>query len=270
MTPAGLAAPGILPPPGGAAARLRGNVRVTLLGNVVYAAGLWLQLVLFARLGGPSALGSYAFALALAQPAMLLSQLQLRSLLASDARYAYSFREYRALRVATSAAALVSMIPLAWASGQWRILWPVLVPVCAQAAADGLADIYCGLWQQHERMAVAAWVLSLNAVASVALVAVAGWAGGGAPAMAAGSALGSCLALLFAHVRTRGDDQLGRHLASGAPLRGRRLVRLAREAAPLGAIVLLGSLQTNVPRYAVQHYGGTASLGMFAAAYQLT
>jgi O-antigen/teichoic acid export membrane protein len=253
------------------ARRMRGNVRAVLTGNAVYAAGLWLQLVLFARWGGADAVGAYAFALALVQPAMLLSQMQLRSLLASDARRSWSFREYRALRVATTAAALAAMVPVAWATGRWATLWPVLGPVCAQGAADSLADIYAGLWQQRERMAVGAWTLSINAAGSVVFMAVAAALGGGAPGMATGGALGSWLALGFVHLRTRTDPALRPEVAGRARGPGwRRLARLAREAAPLGVIVLLASLQTNVPRYAIQRFAGTAALGTFAAAFQLT
>jgi O-antigen/teichoic acid export membrane protein len=247
------------------------NVRATLVGNVVYAVGLWVQLVIFARQGGPEAVGAYAFALALTTPVMMLSYLQLRILLASDARGEYRFREYRQLRFATTAAALVTMVPVAWSTGQWRTVWPILGPVCAKAAADALADVYCALWQQHERMGVIGWALTINAIASVAFMAAGALLGGGTPTIATGAALGSCASLLFVHLKTAWDPELRSSIAPGvAPVEWRRLARLAREAAPLGLIVLLGSLLLNVPRYFIRHYAGEAALGLFAAAFQLT
>jgi O-antigen/teichoic acid export membrane protein len=48
------------------------------------------------------------------------------------------------------------------------------------------------------------------------------------------------------------------------------MTRLAVEAAPLGFTILLGSLQQNVPRFFLAHFGGDAALGVFAAASQLT
>jgi O-antigen/teichoic acid export membrane protein len=250
---------------------MKSNIRATLLGNVVYAFGLWIQLVIFARLGGPAAVGAYAFALSLVAPVMMLSYLQLRMLIASDPRGGYSFREYRAVRVVTTAAALAAMIPIAWATHQWRGIWPVLAPVCAKAAADALVDVYCGLWQQYERMGVIGLTFALNAVTSVSLMAAVALLGGGAPAVATAGALGSCAALLFVHLRTAWDAQLRGALGPGAaPLEWRRLARLVRDAAPLGIIVLLVSLRINVPRYFIQHHSGQAALGLFAAAYQLT
>lgn len=250
--------------------RFARDVRSLLLGNVIYATGLWLQLVIFARLGGAPAVGAYAFALALAAPVMMMSYLQLRTLLVTDARRAYAFREYRALRVITTVLALAAMVPIAWGTGRWRTLWPVLAPVCAKGAADALVDLYCGLWQQHERMAVVGWVLTLNTVATIAFMTAAAIVVGGAPAVATGAALGSFTTLAFIHVRTACHPELAAHLSGASSIPWRRLARLAREAAPLGAIVLLGSLQLNVPRYFIQRYVGDAALGLYAAAFQLT
>lgn len=249
---------------------LRANLRANVLGNVGYAVGLWAQLVLLARLGGPAGVGAYAFALALVQPALLLSQLQLRALLASDARGAWTFREYRALRLLTTGAALAALVPIAAAAGAARAGWAMVAAVALQGAADALSDVYCGLWQRHERMGTAAWTLAVNAAASVAFMATAALLGGGPSAMALGGALGSAAALLFVHRRTVADPALRAPLADRAPLDRRRLLRLAREAAPLGAIVLLGSLQVNAPRYAIERGLGPAALGLFAAAAQLT
>ena len=65
-----------LPPAG----RMRTNVRWNVLGNVSYALGQWLQLVILARMGGPAAVGAYAFALALTAPVMMFASLCLRFL----------------------------------------------------------------------------------------------------------------------------------------------------------------------------------------------
>jgi O-antigen/teichoic acid export membrane protein len=146
----------------------------------------------------------------------------------------------------------------------------VLAAVCVKVAADAFADVYCGLWQKYERMSMVGWVLSLNAVASIAFMALAAALRGGVAVVAAGAALGSCVAFAFVHVCTALDPELRAHLARGPALEWRRIARLARESTPLGVILLLGSLQVNVPRYFVQHDGGEVALGLFAAAYQLT
>jgi O-antigen/teichoic acid export membrane protein len=250
---------------------LRNNVRWNLVGNVAYALGQWLQLIILARMGGPAAVGAYAFALALTAPVMMFASLCLRFMQATDAQRTYSFREYLSLRGATTVAALFAIAIIAWGTGAGRSVWAVLLPICAMRAADAISDVYYGIWQQHERMSVIAGGLVLNSVSSATFMTGAAVLGGGVPGAAIGSALGSCAALVFVHFRTASDAQLRRAFAAGSgQIAWRRVARLAAEATPLGFSILLGSLQQNVPRFFLQRYGGEAALGLFAAASQLT
>jgi O-antigen/teichoic acid export membrane protein len=247
------------------------NVRWNLVGNLVYALGQWVQLIILARMGGPAAVGAYVFALALTAPVMMLASLCLRFVQACDVPRRYAFREYLKLRGVTTVAAVFAIALIAWGTGAGRSGWAVLLPICAMRAADAISDIYYGVWQQHERMATIAGGLVLNAVSSAAFMTVAAVLGGGVPGAAIGSALGSCAALVFVRVRTSADAELRRAIAAGSSrVSLRRLARLAAEASPLGFSVLLGSLQQNVPRFFLAHYGGEAALGVFAAASQLT
>jgi len=250
---------------------MRSNIRWNLVGNLAYALGQWLQLIILARMGGPAAVGAYVFALALTAPVMMLASLCLRFMQACDVRRAYAFREYLSLRGATTVAAVFTIALIAWGTGAGRSTWAVLLPICAMRAADAISDIYYGVWQQHERMSVIAGGLVLNSVSSAAFMTGAALLGGGVPGAAIGSALGSCAALVFVRLRTSSDAELRRAAAARAgPILLRRLARLAAEAAPLGFSILLGSLQQNVPRFFLAHYGGEAVLGLFAAASQLT
>ncbi len=247
---------------------MKRNVGWNLLGSLAYASGQWLQLVILAHMGGPAAVGRYAFALALTGPVMVFASLCLRPMQASDAEGAYTFHEYLSLRGATTVAGVLLVVTIGWATGAARGAWAVLLPVCAMRAADALSDIYYGLWQQREKMSVIAWGLTLNSTASVVLMSVASMAGGGVPGAAVGAALGSCAALVFIRIRTR---QLRSAMAKELePIAWRRVFHLSRQAAPLGFTVLLSSLQQSVPRFFVQYYGGASTLGVFAAASQLT
>jgi O-antigen/teichoic acid export membrane protein len=251
--------------------RMRTNVRWNLVGNVVYAIGQCLQLVILARMGGPAAVGEYAFALALTGPVMVFASLCLRFMHASDAHSVYLFREYLYLRCATTVAAVFGVVIIAGVTGVSHGSWSVLLPVCGMRAADALSDIYYGVWQGHERMSVIAWAMILNSVSSIAFMTAAAMLGGGVPGAAVGSALGSCTALLFVRLRTASDSEVQRAVTSDSgPVAWRRVLRLSVEAAPLGFILLLSSLQQNVPRFFVQRYAGEAALGLFAAASQLT
>lgn len=262
------AAAEIAPPPRPAPARagVRRNAGSLLLGNVVYAGGYWLQFMILARAGGPDAVGTYAYAQALAAPAVGLASLQLRGLLASDARGTYAVREYLALRVAAIAAAMVTVVLLGWATSGAGVL-AVLVPVCLMRTAEALSDIYYGAWQLRERMGIIGWNLALNGVGSAGLMAAALALGAGVPGGAAGAAVGSGLAFALVYRRSIGHEA-GRPGGS-PPVAWRRVLRLATQAAPLGVISLLNAVQSSVPRYFIRSSADVAALGLFAAAYQL-
>src|SRR5258708_34850765 len=64
---------------------LRRNFAWTLAGDVIYAACQWGMLVSIAKLRTPAMLGQFALGLAVAPPVVILTRLQLRALLATDA-----------------------------------------------------------------------------------------------------------------------------------------------------------------------------------------
>lgn len=241
---------------------VRRNAQWLLLGNAVYALGYWLQFMILARTGGAAAVGSYAYALALTTPPIGFASLQLRGLLATDANGAYAFREYLALRTAAIAAALMAILVIALTSARTPGVLPVIIPVCLMRTADALSDIYYGWWQRRERMALIGLGVAISGTASVLLMGVAALLGGSVSFAASGAALGSCGALAFVHFRTTAAERALPDPKPPAPFSSfscRRLLRLAAEAAPLGVITLLGSLQTNVPLYFVRLGAGAAT-----------
>src|SRR5262245_54066435 len=77
---------------------LRHNFSWTLLGNGLYAACQWAIVVVLAKLGTPEMVGKFTFALSLTAPVILLANLNLRRLQATDARHEYEFGEYLGLQ----------------------------------------------------------------------------------------------------------------------------------------------------------------------------
>jgi O-antigen/teichoic acid export membrane protein len=95
----------------------------------------------------------------------------------------------------------------------------------------------------------------LRAVISIALAGIAVWALRSVIAVAAAIACGRCATLLLYDLRrSRPPTALRR-----APW------SVFRSALPLGVVLMLVSLTTNVPRYAIEQHIGTTALGVFAA-----
>jgi hypothetical protein len=74
------------------------NLVWTSAGTLVYAACNWAMLSAIAKLGTPEMVGQFALGLAVTAPVLMLAQMNLRAVLATDARGEHGFRDYRALR----------------------------------------------------------------------------------------------------------------------------------------------------------------------------
>jgi O-antigen/teichoic acid export membrane protein len=238
---------------------VRRNVAWALAGNVGYAACQWAVFVAVARLGGAADAGRLALGLAVTAPVIVLANLQLRAVQATDARGEHPFAVYAGLRLVTTAAALGAIAALALGAGYRGATLGVILACGLAKAFETLADVVFGLLQQAEDLRRIALSMLGKGVASVAAVACVLAATGSLVAAIAAMALawGAWLAVW--------DLRNARRIA---PLRasfdGRRLTRLAWIALPLGGVSALNSLIANVPRYAVERHLGTAALGHFA------
>lgn len=238
---------------------LRSNFAWTIAGNVVYAAGQWAILSLFAKLGGGEMLGQYALALAVTTPAVMLFHLNLRAVLATDAGGRYPFGDYLAVRLGTAAAGVVTIAALAWMAGHSRPLAAAILLAGLSQTVENVSDIYYGAMQRRERMDQIAWSMMARAVVPVAALGAALWMTRDLVAALTALALGR-LAVLLAYDRQAGSagERLSR---SGL----RAELAILRTALPLGVVLMLVSLNANLPRYAIERHLGTRELGAFAA-----
>lgn len=242
------------------AASLRRNVAWTFAGNVVYAACQWGMLVVLAKLGELDAVGTFCAGLMWTGPAFMLAGLNLRALQASDARHEFAFGHYLALRLVMSALTITAVAAIA----ALRYDGPARIVILAITLAKGIewtADIFYGLLQQNERMRWIAVSMMLKGALSVLALAAGFLLGGlwlGAALMAVVGAgvlvtydLPNALTLLDSGAWPRWDAGV--------------LRRLFVQALPLGVVLFLISLQTNLPRFALEDAWGEGALGVFAA-----
>jgi len=238
---------------------LRSGFAWTLAGNGVYAAGQWAILSLFAKLGSREMLGEYALAIAITAPVAMLSHLNLRAVLATEVAEKHPFGDYLAVRLAASALGLVAIGVLSGTGRSASMVVAILAAGIAQSA-ENVSDIYYGAMQRRERMdSIARSMMARAVVSAAALGAVLAATRSIVPAMLA--LAGARLAVLLFYDRPVGSR--GERLARSGAGAQRAIVRAAL---PLGMVLMLVSLSTNLPRYAIERRMGTAALGAFAAA----
>ncbi len=243
---------------------LRVNFSWTLLGNVVYAACQALVLVVLARLGTPDTVGQYSLGLAVCSPVMMLANLQLRELQATEAKEERAFGDYIALRLVTTASAFLVIMCIALLTGYRREVQHIIIAIGLQKGIDSLSDLYYGFLQQGERLDRIAQSLMLKGpVSLLALGLVFYLTRSASVATLSAAGVQAIVWLLF-------DRRCAQSIARGQTLRPRwrrpQMRALAWTALPLGLTAMIQSLGANVPRYFVEGRFGEADLGLFTAA----
>lgn len=263
---------------------LRRNFSWTFTGNLVYAASQWGMLVVLAKLGSPEMVGQFTLGLAVTAPVMMFTNLQLRSIQVTDAKGEYVFADYLGLRLIGTGLALLIIAGITMKAGyRWETSLVIFALGLAKAF-ESISDIFYGLIQQHERMDKIAIALMIKGPLSLLLlglgVSVTGSVVGGAIGLAIAWGLILCFwdlrnGRLILNNSSNGREESDLLVADAEPGNSQNslyprwhqktLSKLVLLALPLGFVMMLISLNTNIPRYFIERYLGERELGIFAA-----
>jgi O-antigen/teichoic acid export membrane protein len=245
---------------------LRRNFSMTAIGNLVYAGCQFGMLSILARSSSTVEVGRYALALAITGPVFIFANLKLRQVLATDATGEFTFGEYLGQRILTSIISSICLGVGAYLVGlSGRSIWTLLA-VTAFKAFESVIDILYGALQRFEQMSAIARSQIWRGIGGVVAFGITAAFTKRADAAAGALALYTVPQIMTNVWRVRRIGVSTRPSYAKASQ-----LRLTWIALPLGVAVSAGALATNVPRYFMQHFEGTAALGVFAAlAYILT
>jgi O-antigen/teichoic acid export membrane protein len=257
------------------AGSLRSNFWWMLSGNAVYALCQWGLLAILARLGTPAIVGQYVLAVAVTTPITVFFMLHLRAVQATDTRRDYQFGHYLALRLSAMGLALVVVIGVCLTSGYRGDTFLVIAAVAVSAVCDSMSDIVYGLLQQRERLDRIGQSMMLRGASSVILLAATIASTGRVFYGILAVACGRLVVLALFDLRSARNElargvngnRAGNSLPPSIKPRWepRRILSLARVALPLGVVMMLVVLSTNIPRYFVESYLDQSALGIFGA-----
>jgi O-antigen/teichoic acid export membrane protein len=232
---------------------LRSSFLWTVAGNAANGLSQWAVLSVIAKLGSAEMLGEYALAAAVTLPVAMLAHLNMRAVLATDVKGAHSFADYRAARLIANAAAALAFVTFSLAKG--GLVGAAIFLLGISLLIENTSDLLYAVMQRRDRMDLIAKSMILRSGLSMVFVAGAVWLLRDVASACAGLLL-SRLATLILVDRRYGQTEAGVRHDPWAVL---------RVSLPLGFTLLLISLTTNVPRYAIEHFLGTRELGIFAA-----
>ena len=263
---------------------LRSNFSWTFAGNVFYAAAQWGMLTCLAKMGTPEMVGQFALGLAVTAPVIMFTNLNLRAVQATDAKHQYRFGDYLALRLIATTLALMVISGIVLVAGYRRETALVILFVGLAKAFESVSDVFYGLLQQYERMDRIAKSMIIKGSLSLIALSIGIYVTGSVVWGVVG------LGLVWASILLGYDIRSGTLILQASPqtvpdLTPRQarptsrvrphwavetLGELALLALPLGLVMMLISLNNNIPRYFIEQYLGERELGIFAAMAYVT
>src|ERR1700722_5164828 len=135
-----------------AAKSLRVGFSWSFVGWVGYAGCQWLMLSVMAKLGNPTVVGQFAFALALSAPMFMFTNLNLRVVQSTDALSEYKFSDYATLRLLGSSVALSVIVATSFFLGVPGTAGVVLLLVALFKFLESFGDLVAGLMQKFEKL----------------------------------------------------------------------------------------------------------------------
>lgn len=249
---------------------LRHSFSWTLAGNLIYAACQWGILVILAKWMSTTIVGRFTLGIAITAPVFMFANLNLRSVQATDARREYRFGEYLALRILMIVSALIVIAGIVVIRGDNGEIMAAVLLIAVAKAWESLSDLFYGQLQHHEEMDRIAQSLVLKGILSLGLFAAGILLTNDLNGGIAGLIIAQAAVWLFfdfqntrhslRHASDRADSAKLRPLWNWPTLR-----KLAILSFPLGVVMLLISLNDNIPRYFVEDYCGEDKLGIFGA-----
>lgn len=248
---------------------LRKNFVWAFASNVINALGQWVMLVILAKMSSVEDVGSFGFAVAVSAPVIMLANLNLSAVYVTDAAEHYQFGEYMTLRLLTVIAAFFTVLGIVFLGKYDKALMILILSWCLAQCALSIKDLYLGIMQKHERMdkiffsriiqtifSIGGFFLVLYFFKSLNLAVLAVVIGRTLPIFIYD------LPISFNLIKTKGKNNFYELLPN---FRITKILKLFWLAAPLGVVMFLTSLNSNIPRYFIEHYQGSAELGYFTA-----
>ncbi|MDA2118208.1 MULTISPECIES: oligosaccharide flippase family protein [Bacillus cereus group] len=237
------------------------NFSWTLIGNIIYAASQWAIIMVLAKMLGSHAVGLYSLALAVTAPIYMFANLQLRQVQITDINNRFTFGIYLSLRCISTLIALMVIIILCFFNNYNAETKLIVMIIAVAKAIESISDLISGVLQKNEVMDLVSKSLIIKGIMTLLIL-----------CLVLFTTNNLSLAILFSFVFIRFlmlffyDLKNARKLTSvKLEFSKKKIIKLTLESLPLGIVMMLISLNENIPRYFLEHFIGTEELGYFSS-----
>lgn len=254
---------------------LRSNFVWMLGGNIVFGLCQWAFLVVLAKLGTPEILGKYSLAVAICTPIVLLTNMQLRSILATDAGDRVGLSYYMGIRLYSSLISIAIVLLVVALMNYNADTKMIIICYAIIKALESLSDIMFGYFQKNERLDFIAISMCLRSILSLVSFGITFALTRSLMTALLISLMTTFFNMLFwdfrnvenfKKIKTKGKFSKFSHYLSVLMSFDWSIIRtLVVKSIPLGLGAIILSFCNNVPRYIIESELGEYKLGIFSA-----
>jgi O-antigen/teichoic acid export membrane protein len=232
----------------------------TLIGNVVYAASQWGIISIMAKIGTINMVGIYTLGLAVTAPIFMFTNLQLRAIIATDAKGQNSFGDYLALRLLMTLVALLTVGASSFYIGDSNETIFVVLLLGIAKGVESISDVIYGVFQQKDRMDLIAQSMIFKGILSVVSLMIVLVSTKNIILVTLTIMLSWVFVLLIFDIRTI------RNYVTVKPIFNKKvLYSLLKLSIPLGFVMMLISLNDSIPKYFIKEFLGVEMLGFYSS-----
>ncbi len=240
---------------------LKRNFSWNFVGSLIYSLSQFLVIIIINKFGNVELVGLYTLGLSVTAPIIMLTNLQLRQVQATDTNGEYQFNDYFGIRILMGFVALLITLIVTLIFDYELSITLVILVVSLIKVVDSYSEVIYGHLQQNERMDYIGVSRILKGVLNVSVFFIVLQLKGSLTLTLILITVGLFLSFLIYDVR-KVRYFTNKLTPSFKITKMKGIITLTF---PLGLMLMLGSLNTNIPRVLIHRFMGTDSLGYFAS-----
>ncbi|MFY0803775.1 lipopolysaccharide biosynthesis protein [Peribacillus frigoritolerans] len=231
------------------------------MGNLVYSLYQFLIIIIFAKLNGESDIGIMTMATAIVAPIFTFTCLNMRQVLATDAKKEYDINSYLSIRIISVCVGFCLCGLIAVLYGQGFVESIIIILMALARSGESLSDIVHGEFQRRELIKWISGSLIIRGVITLFIVSITYYLSNNniIIAMLAQAIVWICVFYF------RDLSILRRYLKIKIVFNWIEIKRLVWICLPLALTATINILIVNIPRYFIDAYTSKEEVGIYSA-----
>jgi len=240
---------------------LKKNFSWNFIGNLIYAATQWGLIIVMTRLGNVEMVGAFSLGLAITGPIIMFTNLQLRTVQATSEERYFEFSSFISVRIISNIVFSIALLIYLLFSDYDTYSLIIICLVAITKIVESLSDLTYGLFQQREKMELISKSTIMRGISSLITVSILIYFTNSLVIALLGMII--CWVSVFLIYDIKNINNFS--LQFKPSFNKTKIIQIIKMSIPLGIVVMIVSLNTNLPKIMIENMLGTEGLGYFAS-----